>query len=108
MHTSTNPRPRVKPARTVKLLLPPAEGQTGALLIREGGRLDTYFLNRVPADFGTGFEVEKIDPLNGNITYHVNLNGDASTCECKGFLRWGHCRHVESLTALQAAGQLSQ
>jgi hypothetical protein len=29
------------------------------------------------------------------------------TCECKGFLRWKHCKHVESLSALLAAGRLS-
>jgi hypothetical protein len=105
---ATTKRARVKPARTVKLLLPPAEGQTGALLIREGERQDTYFLSLIPSDFGVGLEVEKVDPVNGHRTYHVNLNGDASTCECKGFLRWAHCRHVESLLALQAAGRLSQ
>jgi hypothetical protein len=22
-----------------------------------------------------------------------------ASCECKGFLRWGHCKHVETLTA---------
>ena len=104
----TKNRRRVKPARTVKLLLPPAAGQTGAMLIRQDGGMDTYFLNLIPADFSLGLGVEKIDTLNGNRRYHVNLNGDASTCECKGFLRWGHCRHVESLLALQAAGRLSQ
>jgi hypothetical protein len=40
--------------------------------------------------------------------YHVNL-GDAEnppSCECKGFLRHGHCRHIEGLTALTNASRL--
>jgi hypothetical protein len=42
----------------------------------------------------------------GGGTYHVNRCGKASSCECKGHLRWGHCKHVEALTALQRAAKL--
>ena len=38
--------------------------------------------------------------------YAVNLNGAASTCECRGFLRWGHCKHVAGLQALIRQGEL--
>jgi hypothetical protein len=107
VNATKTPR-RVKPARTVKLLLPPAERQTGAMLIRQDGGADTYFLSLIPSDFGRGFAVEKIDVVNGNAVYHVNLDGGRSTCECKGIVRWGHCRHVEALAALQTAGRLSQ
>ena len=39
-------------------------------------------------------------------TYHVNLDGDKRTCECKGFLKWNHCKHADGLAALIAAGRL--
>ena len=38
--------------------------------------------------------------------YHVRLDGEHSTCECKGYLRWSHCKHIESLLALEQAGKL--
>jgi hypothetical protein len=82
------------------LCLPP-EGK-GTLRIVEGKRSDLYYFAEVSADYGRGFRVEKV----GGDTYSVNLDGRASTCECKGFGRWAHCRHVESLTALIAAGKL--
>jgi hypothetical protein len=71
--------------------------------------VDEYFVDRIPADFGTAFLVEKRDyrPAGEDESrYHVNLSADGYSCECKGFLRWNHCRHVESLTALRDAGRL--
>jgi hypothetical protein len=90
-----------------------AEGKNGVLRIVElkGRRVveDEYFLDRVPSDFGTAFLMEKRDyspDAEGRHSYHVCLNGDSSSCECRGFLRWNHCRHIESLAALCVAGRL--
>jgi hypothetical protein len=60
----------------------------------------------VTADFGRGFLVEKIDTAAQTAAYHVNLDGDKRTCECKGHLRHGHCKHADGLAALIAAGRL--
>jgi hypothetical protein len=85
-----------------------AEGRNAVVRVRErrGGKEteDRYFVSRVPADFGAGFLVEKVGAPESS--YHVNLSGAQSSCECKGFLRWGRCRHVEGLAALHAAGRL--
>ena len=35
-----------------------------------------------------------------------NIDGDKRTCECKGFLHHGHCKHADGIAALIAAGQL--
>jgi hypothetical protein len=86
----------------VKVLANPPEGK-GTLRIVEGRQATLYYFAEVPADYGRGFRVEKV----GGDAYHVNLNGTASTCECRGFLRWGHCRHGEVLAALVAAGKLA-
>jgi hypothetical protein len=36
----------------------------------------------------------------------VLLEGENGTCECKGFLRHNHCKHLDSLRALRTAGKL--
>jgi hypothetical protein len=115
MSTVTAARPARKPAtkdRKVSLVLPLNDaGQNGVMRITEKrGRkvlVDEYLLYKIPADFGTAFLVEKRDYAVGEEhRYHVNLDGEHGTCECKGFLQWNHCRHVESLRALTAAGRL--
>jgi hypothetical protein len=103
---SSSPRPvktsRPKPPRTVKVLANPPVGK-GTLKIVEGKRVDVYYFRCLPSDFGRAFEMSKV----GGDAYCVNLDGQTSTCECRGFLRWGHCRHGEVLVALIAAGKLA-
>jgi hypothetical protein len=107
MSTSTVRRPRVKPARTLCVVLP------GLLRVTETTATgkqtaDLYRVAPVPADFGKGFEVAKIlaaDELGlveQEEPYQTNLDGPRSTCTCKGFCRWNHCRHVEALAALRS------
>jgi hypothetical protein len=103
MTTATKTRRRVKPVRTIRLTLKPFEGNPGVVQITVGKDSADYFLSTVPADFGTGFRLEKI---GGTETYHVNLSPDGHSCECKGFGRWGRCKHVEGLAALKRAGRL--
>jgi hypothetical protein len=105
MPTATKARPRVKPERRIKLSLKPFDGAPGVVQITVGKDIADYFLSTVPADFGTGFKLEKI---GGSETYHVNLAADPKehSCECKGFGRWAHCKHVDGLAALQRAGRL--
>jgi hypothetical protein len=98
-------KPRVKPARSIRLVVPMNEqGENGLLRITVGKDSADYFLARIPADFGTAFRVEKVGSEGD--AYHVNLNGRQTTCECKGFTRWNRCKHVDGLTALNAAGRL--
>jgi hypothetical protein len=74
--------------------------------IRVGADECDYLLTELPADFGRGFRVEKIDPTAETAAYHVNIDGSNRTCECKGHLRWGHCKHSDGLAALIVAGRL--
>ena len=66
--------------------------------------VDTYALEVLLSEMGgRGVELTKDD----GTTYHVLLNGPAaSTCDCKGFTSHGHCKHCESLRALEAQGEL--
>jgi hypothetical protein len=95
---SMSPRkPRVKPARRCRLY----DGSPALLSITEGNDTAEYFLDRHEAAGCYRFR----KPLPEQVSYDVDLS--AGTCECMGFLRWGHCKHLESLAALKAAGKLA-
>lgn len=69
---------------------------------RRPDSFDVYKVEPIAADYGRGLVLHKPD----GTSYCVNLSGPDSTCDCLGHLAHGHCKHVESLRALQARGQL--
>lgn len=99
--TTKSRKPRAKQPRTVTVLTRPVAGSEGKLLITEGKVSDVYFVREVPTDFpGRAFRVEKFG-MDAGESYDCHI-GPAPTCECKGHVYHGHCRHVEALTALDA------
>ena len=99
-------KPRPKPTRYVRLVIQPGADSLGVVRLTVGGKSADYLLTPLAADFGRGFQVEKIGLEGNGEVYHVNLDGDKKTCECEGFLKWGHCKHADGLAALIAAGKL--
>src|SRR3954453_1714589 len=97
------PRQRRKPARFCRLVK--TDGKA-VLVIRQalakGDQTDAYTLEPIPSDFGRGLLLHKHD----GSSYAVNLSGTDSTRDCKGFGSPGHCKHSESLLALQQRGKL--
>jgi hypothetical protein len=70
-----------------------------------------YFLSEVRADFGRAFLLCKIDLMApaDEAEYQVNVGGghhNTHLCTCKGFERWGYCKHSDGLAALVNAGRL--
>src|ERR1700722_20158074 len=109
MSTSTAPRPRVKPLRTVRLLA------HNLFRVVEGKAVADYAVQTVPTDWGKGFRVAKIvhaDEIGVETEdpYHVHLDeATGHSCECMGHLRHGHktrCRHVGAILTLLAKGLL--
>jgi hypothetical protein len=100
-----------KKDRTIRLLARVPGMPAGMFSITEAGKTDRYFFSERPADFGRGFKVEKWSEAVRAVVqeYHVCLDGERSSCGCKGHLRWGHrtvCRHVPGLAALAEHGKL--
>lgn len=107
MGNNTKPAARKRPARSVgwrSRWTHPSGWAAGCLAITEGKRTDLYLVLPLPCEDGKGFELTKLEPGEdtGLVRYCVCLDGFTSSCECKGFLRHSHCRHIESLQALQA------
>jgi hypothetical protein len=65
-----------------------------------------YYLTELPADFGRGFLVEKVGLNAAESKYHVNIDADKRTCDCKGHAHHGHCKHADGIAALIADGKL--
>jgi hypothetical protein len=110
MSSSTPTRPRVKPARHVGLVIPPDGGASGVVRITAGRVSADYALRPIPSQIGgRAFELTKLGLLADGECYHVRLTGDArqDSCDCRGHVAHGHCKHVDALAALVAAGRLS-
>ena len=117
MSSMTRPTSRVKPSS--KRRKPERRARLSAdrcdlHLFSDNKVAGSYWLTPIPCEFPgcAAYRLEKFpeDCKTGEPTaYAVCLDqaGEHTTCECKGFLRWGHCKHVESLTALRAAGRIS-
>jgi hypothetical protein len=112
MSTATKSRKRVKPERRIRLIKPVQNG-SGAMQIVIDGEPHNYLILSLKSDFGTAFRLIKqellpIDPgvweLHDTARYNVCVNGEQSTCECVGFLRHNHCKHVSGLTVLRQRG----
>jgi hypothetical protein len=107
MASITSSRPRVKPQRHATLGNP-CNG-VRALCLTVGKDRFGYYITALETSWGLAFrlvkfahQVEEGEPDH----YDVNLDGARSTCECRGYLRHRHCKHIESLLALQAEGRL--
>jgi hypothetical protein len=102
MTTATKARkPQPRSARLMKL------GAGLVLALTTGKDTVFYRLETLLAAAGRGFRLVKADRGDGpGEQYDVLLDGRRSSCECKGYLRWGHCKHLESLTALTSAGKI--
>ena len=98
------PRQRKKPVRTCRLMQTDG-GPALSIRQRQGNQpeqIDVYYLEPIPSDHGRGLILHKHD----GTSYAVCLSGPDSECDCKGFESHGHCKHVESLLALQQRGKL--
>ena len=101
---SATRKPR-KVVRTIKLAVAPFDG-VGVVTIRAGKVVADYQLTTIAADYGRGFQLDKLGGDADPETYHVNLSSDGNVCDCKGHCRWGHCKHADGLAALVKAGKL--
>lgn len=104
MTSLTRSRPRVKPGRNERYaeLTPAGEGQW-LLHLTAGDEHSGYWLSRVASDWGDAYRLRKVGLADA---YHVCLADEGHSCECMGFLRWGHCKHTDAVARLQDEGLL--
>jgi hypothetical protein len=94
-----------KPARSAKV----QKVGTSTILWLTVGKLTTaYRVTPLRSQLGDpAFRLTKANQGAGEPEqYDVQVNGPRSTCECLGFLKHGHCKHVAGLQAIIASGRL--
>jgi hypothetical protein len=91
--------------RTIRLVRPTTIDGVGVFCISAGKESTFYTLREIPCQIGgRGFAVHKTGL--GDL-YHVRVGEpEDCSCECKGFLYHGYCRHVLGLLALLHEGRL--
>jgi hypothetical protein len=94
-----------RPGRSICLIDHPTAQAAGLVRITVGGEQDTYALAVIPCSWGPAYRLTHVDDTARS--YRVVFQKDGvSTCECKGHLRHGHCKHVDGLAELRRVGQL--
>jgi hypothetical protein len=104
--TRNGRRVKALPQRRIRWLARPEDGAAhGILRITMDGAATDYIVRELQCDWGRGWELMKLVPGQGGTeVYHVHLNrGDGQegdSCDCRGFLRWNHCKHRDGLKVL--------
>lgn len=97
--------PVAKRPRIIRLIRSPEADGIGVFFIRTNRGACFYTIHEIPCWIGgRGFEVHL---LGLGTLYHVRVGQpEDCSCECKGFLYRGYCRHVLGLRALIKKGKL--
>jgi hypothetical protein len=101
-------KPRAKPQRHIRIVVPLYAGE-GPGVIRisvEGQEPMDYVVRVLPCDWpAKAFSLAKVGAEKPE-EYHVLIEAEGGSCECKGFLRWQKCKHFDGLRALIERGLL--
>ena len=103
-------KPAPKPERRVQLY--GADSNPMLVEMTIGKESFSYFVKRIHADYGMGFEFTKcpdrVGPSSDDV-YHVHYDPGRrlSTCDCLGGLHHGHCKHQEAIVALIQSGKIA-
>ena len=98
---------RAKPARSIRLVRAPGAGaaSVGVLQITVGKQSQFYAFVEIRCEIGgRGFHIHRLG-LGDAYDVRVGRPADCS-CECMGWLRHAHCKHVHGLRALLKSRQL--
>ncbi len=95
-----------QPARTMRFTS--CENGVHLLTLTVGTSATRYYCQRIPSDFGRAVRLDKF-ATEGGESYAINVGGERgnrSSCECLGFLRHGHCKHLDAVKKLLATNKM--
>src|SRR5215831_18937731 len=100
------------PKRFARLEDNPTLDEPALLTLHIAGKDSDYWLYLQPSNFGEAYRLQKIEPTEDapaelgeayTVTFQDEFN---QTCECRGFVHRGNCKHIDSIKALRDAGRL--
>ena len=96
---------RIRAPRLIRLVQAPDPSGHGIIALTAGKRTQFYVFKEIACHIGgRGFIVHRLGLAD---VYHARIGTSVeSSCECLGFLRHGHCKHLQALTALVGHGLL--
>lgn len=99
------PAPHPRPGRTIRMVHPLSPEGIGVFCVTVGEDNAYYVVQELSCEIGgRGFAVHR---LGLGHLYHVRIGQPREcSCECKGFLFRGQCRHILGLLALVREGKL--
>lgn len=108
MASITETRKSRKPSNRTATLGALSDGAQ-LLWLTQDGKTRGYRLTPLPSDFGAAYRLHKADAGDGHSEQYdvcLDLEHGRHSCECLGFLKHHHCKHLESIIALVQAGKL--
>lgn len=92
-------KPETRHSRVIAIVRAPNEHGVGIFRIDMAGQATFYTFREIPCEIGgQGFALHR---SGLGTLYHTRVGEPQDcSCECLGFLRWGHCKHIEGLLAL--------
>ena len=89
----------MQPSRVIRLIRPPDSFGVGLFAITNKHGTQYYVFKEIACDIGgRGFAVHRLGLAH---LYHVRIGTPReSSCECLGYLRHNHCKHIQGLSAL--------
>jgi hypothetical protein len=88
----------------------PEQGDEHLVTIRDGAEVKRYWVRELPCQTqGLRFRWSTARTDGYNV-YRVWISPDPEkgghTCTCRGYCRWGHCRHIECSVRLLEHGRI--
>jgi len=110
MNTVTQPRPRVKPTLSFRLVA----GDPPLIEVTEKTahtmKFSWYYVTPIPSGYAPAWALTKSALTDGSDpeerSYEVVCEGGVYICSCKGNVAHGHCRHAEAIRTLREGGAL--
>lgn len=88
------------------------DSPVGMLSLESPGKRCEFLVEEFPVPMGRGFQLSKMcgaigkhDTEETGYAVFVCRRGKAS-CECKGYARWGKCKHAEAIASCLEQGWL--
>ena len=97
--------------RTLRLIRWDASARSGVLRIAQGKEVFAYALREIEPGYAErAFQFDRLDAEGGKLVvgevYHVAVEREGHSCDCRGFVAHGVCKHSAAALKLLEIGSV--